>query len=335
EANNNVRRITLLKSNIGMLHLSAGEYEKAIAIFEPNTRFYLENDMGRDAVRSMLNLGMAFYKVGNLSKAENTIENALKNPLSKQSPEMTIDALYTLSRIKADVGRPSLALSLAKRSIGIADSTKSNVLRTKAYESLSYAYEKQGDISNALRFHKVLKQYEDSVFNDNKAQAYQQQRVLQEVQAKDQQLREQAFHLASLNKQIELENRWKLMLAVASVLLMVVGFLFYQRSRTKIKYLKELESQNSLIKDQNEEIETINTQLNKQILLRKETDDTINYFATSLFGKNTIDEILWDVAKNCISRLGLVDCVIYLVDRSRGVLIQKAAYGSKNPEDFE
>src|SRR5690606_29909344 len=70
-------------------------------------------------------------------------------------------------------------------------------------------------------------------------------------------------------------------------------------------------------------------------LLRKETDDTINYFATSLFGKNTIDEILWDVAKNCISRLGLVDCVIYLVDRSRGVLIQKAAYGSKNPEDFE
>ena len=68
--------------------------------------------------------------------------------------------------------------------------------------------------------------------------------------------------------------------------------------------------------------------------LRKKTDDTINYFATSLFGKNTIEEVLWDVAKNCISRLDLVDCVIYLLDESRGVLVQKAAYGKKNPEEF-
>ena len=69
-------------------------------------------------------------------------------------------------------------------------------------------------------------------------------------------------------------------------------------------------------------------------MLRKKTDDTINYFATSLFGKNTIEEVLWDVAKNCISRLDLVDCVIYLLDESRGVLVQKAAYGKKNPEEF-
>ncbi len=64
------------------------------------------------------------------------------------------------------------------------------------------------------------------------------------------------------------------------------------------------------------------------------TDDTINYFASSLFGKNTVDEILWDVAKNCISRLGLEDCVIYLLDEERNTLVQKAAYGPKNPKDF-
>ncbi|MEQ9441252.1 MAG: ATP-binding protein [Cyclobacteriaceae bacterium] len=68
---------------------------------------------------------------------------------------------------------------------------------------------------------------------------------------------------------------------------------------------------------------------------RWETEKVINYFSTSLFGKNTVDEILWDIAKNCISRLGLVDCVIYLLDTDRGVLVQKAAYGSKNPQDFD
>ncbi|MGX5818068.1 histidine kinase [Chitinophaga lutea] len=62
---------------------------------------------------------------------------------------------------------------------------------------------------------------------------------------------------------------------------------------------------------------------------------TLNYFTTSLFGKNTTEDILWDVAKNCISRLHLEDCVIYLVDEARQVLVQKAAYGPKNPIRFE
>ncbi|WP_315818784.1 histidine kinase [Paraflavitalea speifideaquila] len=66
-----------------------------------------------------------------------------------------------------------------------------------------------------------------------------------------------------------------------------------------------------------------------------EIERTINYFATSLFGKNTIEEILWDVTKNCISHLNFEDCVIYLVDEDRKVLVQKAAYGPKNPRDYE
>lgn len=48
-----------------------------------------------------------------------------------------------------------------------------------------------------------------------------------------------------------------------------------------------------------------------------------------------MDEVLWDVAKNCISRLSLTDCVIYLVDADRQVLVQRAAYGTKNPQDFD
>lgn len=55
------------------------------------------------------------------------------------------------------------------------------------------------------------------------------------------------------------------------------------------------------------------------------------YFSTSMMGKNTEEEMLWDLAKNCISQLRFVDCVIYLLEESRGVLVQKAAYGPKNP----
>lgn len=63
--------------------------------------------------------------------------------------------------------------------------------------------------------------------------------------------------------------------------------------------------------------------------------EVISYFATSLFGKNSEEDILWDITKNCIGKLGLEDCVIYLFDENHRFLTQKAAYGPKNPVNLE
>ncbi|GAB1856501.1 hypothetical protein MHTCC0001_13360 [Flavobacteriaceae bacterium MHTCC 0001] len=59
----------------------------------------------------------------------------------------------------------------------------------------------------------------------------------------------------------------------------------------------------------------------------------ISLFSTSLSTKATIDEILWDITKNVIHRLGFVDCVIYTFDAEQQNLVQHAAYGTKNPKD--
>ena len=64
-----------------------------------------------------------------------------------------------------------------------------------------------------------------------------------------------------------------------------------------------------------------------------ETEAVINYFASQINTQKNIDEMLWDVAKNCISKLNFQDCVIYMLDQDRNVLVQKAAYGPKSPKD--
>lgn len=63
--------------------------------------------------------------------------------------------------------------------------------------------------------------------------------------------------------------------------------------------------------------------------------DVLMHFSESLLEIDNEDEILWELAKNCISKLGFIDCVVYLLDESRDVMIQKAAYGPKNPKGFE
>lgn len=64
---------------------------------------------------------------------------------------------------------------------------------------------------------------------------------------------------------------------------------------------------------------------------RLEDEKLLNQFATSLYGKSSIDDIFWDVAQNCIDLLGFEDCVLYQVDEHRGVLMQRAAAGPKSP----
>lgn len=67
----------------------------------------------------------------------------------------------------------------------------------------------------------------------------------------------------------------------------------------------------------------------------KRMDETIDYFANSLYGENSINEICWDIARNCIAQLKLDDCVVYLWDDKQAALVPKAAYGLKNPKDHE
>ncbi len=67
----------------------------------------------------------------------------------------------------------------------------------------------------------------------------------------------------------------------------------------------------------------------------KESQKVIDYFAGSAYEKSSVEDILWDICRNCIYMLRFEDCVIYLLDEEKNVLVQKAAYGPKNPTAFE
>jgi ligand-binding sensor domain-containing protein/putative methionine-R-sulfoxide reductase with GAF domain len=75
--------------------------------------------------------------------------------------------------------------------------------------------------------------------------------------------------------------------------------------------------------------------LRQRIIKRKKIDKTIDYFANSVYGDNSVNEICWDIARNSISQLQFEDCVVYLLDEKTQRLVQKAAFGPKNPKGNE
>lgn len=59
--------------------------------------------------------------------------------------------------------------------------------------------------------------------------------------------------------------------------------------------------------------------------------DIFSQFAIDLVNIIDKDQLLWLVAREVVSKLGFVDCVIYEILQESGRLTQKAAYGIKNP----
>ncbi|MFL5810353.1 MAG: triple tyrosine motif-containing protein, partial [Flavisolibacter sp.] len=65
------------------------------------------------------------------------------------------------------------------------------------------------------------------------------------------------------------------------------------------------------------------------------TEKLLNSITASLFEQRTMEDISWDIAHNCVHKLGFVDCVVYITDDEKNILVQKAACGPKNPQRRE
>ncbi len=60
---------------------------------------------------------------------------------------------------------------------------------------------------------------------------------------------------------------------------------------------------------------------------------TLNNLSSSILGKSDLFDISWEIANNISRHLKLQDCVIYLYNSKKNVLIQTASFGSKIDEN--
>lgn len=61
----------------------------------------------------------------------------------------------------------------------------------------------------------------------------------------------------------------------------------------------------------------------------------IEAYTTSLTNTMSQEEVCWELTKKVIAHIGFEDCVVYLYDPKREVLVQVAAHGPKNPIDLD
>jgi ligand-binding sensor domain-containing protein/putative methionine-R-sulfoxide reductase with GAF domain len=108
---------------------------------------------------------------------------------------------------------------------------------------------------------------------------------------------------------------WFIILALA-----VVSLIVYSLVRVREKNINAIAIEKLKVQQLNAE----------QYRGKLELEQIINYFSSSLIDKHTIDDVLWDVAKNLIGRLGFVDCMFYMWNDDKTLMLQKAGFGPKD-----
>jgi two-component system, LytTR family, sensor kinase len=100
------------------------------------------------------------------------------------------------------------------------------------------------------------------------------------------------------------------LIALGCIILLLAGFIWGKAFARKRRY----SSSGSI-----SELEQYKQQL--------EMEQIVNFFSGSLANKHTQEEIIWDVARNLIHKLGFANCMIYLWNNDKTILLQKAGYG--------
>lgn len=314
-------QLAAIYGNLGNVYFDQANYRQALQYhlksLQINTTLGDEQGMGN----SFHNLAMIYRIDKQYDKALDYYNRSLAIDLKNGNQGNIAISYSDLARLFMAKGNFRDALQYAQKALTIAQKINAKDLELGALSLLPLIQAALGNREQALRYHDRYIHLSNSLRSADLSKQIADMQARYQGEQKDRELSLQKLRLEA--QQASLSRQRTLIVSLITFVLLgaLIGYLLFNRYKLRQRNLKlSLENQQYL--------------LSKNLQIRQDIDETIHYFATSLYGKNTVDEILWDVAKNCIARLGFVDCVIYLLNDEQTALIQKAAYGNKNPEAY-
>ncbi len=307
--------------NLGNVYFDQADYGKALQYHLQSLQIdqTLNNEQGMS--NTFHNLAMIYRVAKQYDKALDYYNRSLTFDLKNDNQDNIAISYSDLARLFIAKGNFREALSYAQKALTIARKIKAKNTERGALLLLPLIHASLGDHEQALRYQHRYEDLSDSLQSAELSKQIADMQARYQGEQKDRELGVQKLRLAAQQASLGQQRMWIVSLIALVLLGGLIGYLLFNRY--------QLRQRNQQLSLENEQY-----QLSRSLQLRQDIDETINYFATSLYGKNTVDEILWDVAQNCIARLGFVDCVIYLLNDEQTALVQKAAYGNKNPEAY-
>lgn len=334
---------TDLYRQFAIIYRELNEHEQALANFQKAIEGFKKQGDSFRLVNTGISLSILYRKLEQWDKAVNQLLDLKSYPNSFYQSALIAEnigetfflkkdynsalsyfseahTLLETLNLKADVAYEGINLGKTYKALGdfkkaenylkqsyeISDSLNLSNYAFDAVSELADLYESQGDWAKAFGYLKTKNTLQDSLNL--------QEQLIQTKELKERYENEKyALEIALLKSQNEIKDKRNAIRTAVLIVTFIAAVIIVWLLMNKIKLTKRLEyesNQNRISGDIEEE-------------------KIVNQFAISLLGKNSVEDILWTVAQNCIQLLHFEDCVIYIPDKERKMLVQYAAAGPK------
>lgn len=233
---NDVVGKTKALGRIAEIYLHKGENQKALTIFREVEKAYSNFDDQRSLISIRMGLAELFKRNSDLENALHERKQALE---LSQKFEDVIGIVTNASEIgvlHALVGNFSEGKKFLEYAGSTAKKFNSSELKLTNYKSYAEFFEIKKDYTNAYKYAKLYKQYQDSIYKKEKSTAISEVEAAYQVNKKE---REKELVQKDLEKHQQLIKYWAFISILLVGLVVIAVISYFSKRKTTVK-LKEL-----------------------------------------------------------------------------------------------
>lgn len=241
------KAMSLAKNNIGALLAESGNYSEAIRWYNQSLQLRREIKYKFGIINTLSSLGYNFIKTGAYNDARYALREAMQMNGSLQNKILETSIHRNYAELYNSMGYTDSALHHATIAHDININIGNPLNISGSAGMLSGLYEKMGNFSEALQFHKLHKKMQDSISNDDLKKEGIKSNI--EYSYLKQKNETDKLH----NQQLARRNLFAWLLSILFIGSAIIAVILYKRYRLK-QQLKEVEIRNKIAADLHDDV---------------------------------------------------------------------------------
>ena len=244
--------------NMGVIYTYKDDWKNAKIYFERSLALYPRNQDKKSALHALHNLGETCLFLKEYQNARKYLDESLKYAIELEDVSEQVIAFAGLSKLEKALKDGQKSVAFAQNALETAKKGEAIYTLSISYEALFEAYQLTKNYEQALKYHILLKDANDSLFNLEKSKQVQELQTKYEVDKKE-------VENALLKKQKDLKDlriKRQMFIIVSSLImtgLVVFLSIMLYRSSKKEKYINTvLENQKVELQTKNDLLEEVN-----------------------------------------------------------------------------
>lgn len=230
KAGNKKKGIAATLSNIGVLYGRQEKYEKAAKLFKEALVLEKELGLARSIAESYQSLGNVACYTKKYNEAAMYYDSARVIYDEIKDVENKAGLLSAVSELFSETNRPKEAIKYGLQAMEVVN--KYNIDREGTYKALVMAYEKDGNLAEALNYQRKLMSFHDSIYNVELAEKTSELQTKYETEKKEQEIKLLENENAFLNEKAE-KRKLYIVFALGGGLILVILVLIIADYRRK------------------------------------------------------------------------------------------------------